>query len=91
MIGRSLVAVRQALKYRSQLGFVDVSVGLHGDLREVVFGVCLFHFDDFLRDLSVVIEVGQWVVSLGYFSEDQLLIAGPLPLQESSLAKHRHP
>ena len=32
MIGRGLVAVRQALKHRSQLSFVDVSVGLHGDL-----------------------------------------------------------
>ena len=40
MIGCGLVAVCQALKYRSQLGFVDVSVGLHGDLREVIFGVC---------------------------------------------------
>ena len=32
MIGRGLVAVHQALKYRSQLSFVDISVGLHGDL-----------------------------------------------------------
>ena len=85
MIGCGLVAVRQALKYRSQLGFVDISVGLHGDLREVVFGVCLFYFDDFLRGFSVVVEVCQWVISLGYFSDDQLLVAGPLPLQESSL------
>ena len=91
MIGRGLVAVRQALKYHSQLGLVDISVGLHGDLRDVVFGVCLFHFDDFLRGLSVFIEVCQRVVSLGYFRDDQLLVTGPFPLQESSLAKHRHP
>ena len=80
MIGRGLVAVRQALKYHSQLGFVDVSIGLHGDLREVVFGVCLFHFDDFLCGLSIIVEVCQWVVCLGYFSDDQLFITGPLPL-----------
>ena len=59
MIGRSLVAVRQALKHYSQLSFVDVSIGLHGNLREVVFGVSFFHFDDFLHGLSVVVEVCQ--------------------------------
>ena len=80
MIGRGLVAVRQALKYCSQLGFVDVSVWLRGDLWEVVFGVCLFNFDDFLRGFGIVIEVCQRVVSLGYFSNDQLFVAGPLPL-----------
>ena len=91
MIGRGLVAVHQALKHRSQLSFVDVSIGLHGDLREVVFRVSFFHFDDFLHGLSIVIEVCQRVVSLGYFCDDQLLVTGPLPLQESSLAKHRCP
>ena len=75
-----LVAVRQALKYRSQLSCVDVSVGLHGDLREVVFGVGFFHFDDFLRGFSVVVEACQRVISLGYFSDDQFFVAGPLPL-----------
>ena len=88
MIGRGLVAVRQALKHRSQLSFVDVAVGLHRDFREVVFGVSFFHLDDFLRGLSIVVEVCQRVVSLGYFRDDQLLVAGSLPLQESSLAKH---
>ena len=89
VIGRGLVAVCQALKHRSQLSFVNVSVGLHRDLREVVFGVGFFDLDDFLCDLSIIVEVCQWVIPLGYFCDDQLLVAGPLPLQESSLAKHR--
>ena len=88
MIGRGLVAVCQALKHRSQLSFVDISIRLHGYLREVIFGVSFFHFDGFLRGFSVVVEVCQRVVSLGYLCDDQFFIAGPLPLYESSLAKH---